>query len=54
MDVEIWGQEKLAAALTDHPEVERAFLRYELVDVLKMIHQEKAAAGTSCPPTRPH
>lgn len=42
VDVDIWGQEKLAAALTDHPEVERAFLRDELVDVLRMISQEKA------------
>jgi hypothetical protein len=40
--VDIWGQEKLAAALTDYPEVERAFLRDELVDVLRQINQEKA------------
>lgn len=42
VEVDIWGQEKLAAALTDHPEVERAFLRDELVDVLRIIKQEKA------------
>lgn len=42
VEVQIWGQEKLAAALTDHPEVERAFLRDELVSVLKIISQEKA------------
>lgn len=42
VDVEIWGQEKLAAALTDYPEVERAFTRDDLVETLKAIHQEKA------------
>lgn len=42
VEVDIWGQEKLAAALTDYPEVERAFLRYELVDVLSQINQERA------------
>jgi hypothetical protein len=42
VEVDIWGQEKLAAALTDYPEVERAFLRDELVDVLRQINQEKA------------
>lgn len=42
VDVEIWGQEKLAAALTDYPEVERAFTRDDLMETLKAIHQEKA------------
>jgi hypothetical protein len=42
VDVEIWGQEKLSAALTDYPEVERAFTRDDLVEALKAIHQEKA------------
>jgi hypothetical protein len=42
VEVEIWGQEKLAAALTDYPEIERSFTRDDLVDTLKTIHQEKA------------
>ncbi|WP_104169022.1 hypothetical protein [Arthrobacter sp. SX1312] len=40
--VEIMGQAKLTAALTDYPEVERAFTRDELVDLLERTHQEKA------------
>lgn len=40
--VEIWGQGKLDAALADYPEIERAALRNDLVDVLVQMHQEKA------------
>lgn len=40
--VEIWGQGKLDAALADHPEIERAALRNELVDVLIQMNMEKA------------
>lgn len=42
VDVSIWGQKQLAAALTDYPEVERAFTRDDLVETLKQIHQEKS------------
>lgn len=41
--VSIWGQAKLDAALADHPKVERAALRNELVDVLTQMGMEKAA-----------
>lgn len=43
VSVDIWGQGKLDLALGEYPQIERAILRNDVVDLLVQMGQEKAA-----------